>query len=141
MINYAKNVTIEQKERLYSDTLKTLEKYPTHIPVLIQINSNVLRIEKNKYLVPKDFCVGDYVSCLKKKIIGLNSSDTLVICPSSLNNDFKNVKRITESEYSKSFEKFYDEHKDTSTGMLVLVVSRLTTYKWVKSVASYYMGY
>lgn len=142
MIDYAKTVvTIEQKERLYTETLKTLETYPDHIPVLIQINSNVLKIEKNKYLVSKDLSVRDYIDCLKKKIIGLNSSDNLIVCKSSLNNDFKNVIPISENDYPKSINTFYNENKDSSTNMLILVVSRLTTYKWVKGLATYYMGY
>ena len=42
---------------------------------------------------------------------------------------------------SKLLKEFYQENKDPSTGMLIFTVSRQTTVKWVKGLASYYLNF
>jgi hypothetical protein len=52
------------------------------------------------------------------------------------------IKKVLINEQSPWIVvKFYQENKDPNTGMLIFTVSRQTTAKWVKGLASYYLGY
>lgn len=67
-------------EKLSQDFLKIKNKYPDRIPVIIKkSNSNDPIPDKpNKYLVPKDFSVGEFLYTIRKKI-SLHPSKALFI--------------------------------------------------------------
>ena len=47
-----------------------LQKHPDRIPVICQrkINSTIPRVDKNKYLVPRDITVGQFIYVIRKRI-------------------------------------------------------------------------
>ena len=135
-----KNFTQEDKDILLHESELLLEKYPDRIPVLIQIDSNILKMDKHKFLIGKDVNVNYYFDILKTKLMNMNSTDNLIISVTKFNED--NTKTITPvKSQSKLIKDFYDENKDLSTGMLIFTVSRQTTAKWVKGLINYYSGY
>lgn len=139
--NYNKKVfTLEEKEILLRESEVLLEKYPNRIPLLVQLDSNVLKLEKHKFLVNDDININYYIDVLKTKLMHINSNDYLTISLTKFNEDgTKTLTRIKPQ--SKLLKEFYQENKDSSTGMLIFTVSRQTTAKWVKGLVSYYLGY
>jgi hypothetical protein len=134
-----KEFTQEEKDILLKESELLCEKYPNSIPVLIQLNSNVLKIDKHKFLIKDDVNVNYYFDVLKTKLINFNSNDTLIISVSKFNKNGKKVSTPVKSQ-SKLLKDFYLENKDPSTGMLIFTVSRQTTVKWVKGLVSYYLN-
>ena len=135
-----KEFTQEEKEILLKESKALLEKYPERIPLLVQLDSNVLKLEKHKFLVNDDININYYIDVLKTKLIHINSNDSLTISLTKFNDDgTKTMTRIKPQ--SKLLKEFYQENKDTSTGMLIFTVSRQTTVKWVKGLASYYLNF
>lgn len=139
-IDYSKKeFTIEEKNQMKLETIAIKQsdiKTANHIPILIRINSNVLKIDKYKYLVSCDITVGDYLNTLKKKLNNLNSSDKLMISVTKLDGSISSIE-----SFSKTLKEFYNLHKDAETDFLIFTVSRQTTFKYVKNLTYYYMGY
>jgi hypothetical protein len=135
-----KEFTQEEKEILFKESEALLEKYPDRIPLLVQLDSNVLKLEKHKFLVNDDININYYIDVLKTKLIHINSNDSLTISLTKFNeNGTKTLTRIKPQ--SKLLKEFYQENKDPSTGMLIFTVSRQTTAKWVKGLVSYYLNF
>jgi hypothetical protein len=131
-----KEFTLEEKTQMKIETATIKTEYPNHIAILIRIDSNVLKIEKCKYLVIGDITVGDYLNTLKKKLINIVPSDKLMISVSKLDGT-----NIPIDSFSKTLKDFYNLHKDPESDLLIFSVSRQTTFKYIKNLASYYMGY
>ena len=140
-IDYTKkDFSVEERETLFKESEALLEKYPERVPILVQIDSNILKMEKHKFLVANDVTVSYYFDLLKRKLTDLTSSDTLIFVVTKYSQDGQRT-LIPIKTLSKTLKEFFDEHRDLSTGMLVITVSRATTYKWAKSVVGYYLGY
>ena len=135
-----KEFSIEEKEILLKESEVLREKHPERIPILIQIDSNILKLEKHKFLVANDVSVSYYFDLLKRKLTDLSPTDTLVISVAKFNDDGPRT-LLQVKPQSKMLKEFFSEYKDPSIGMLVLAVSRRTTYKWLKSTIKYYTGY
>ena len=148
-IDYSKNyLTNEEKEHLNKERQIALTKNPNYIPIIIFINSHVLKIEKHKFLVSEDMTVQDYFNSLKKKLVHLAPNDNIIYSITHLNNvsneeDIKNktYTRVTSDKGCMSLKQLYNQYKDPDTNMLIITLARHTTYKWVKSIANYYLGY
>lgn len=65
--DFKKKYTLE--ERL-QETKRIREKYPDRIPIIIEksANSTVPDINKNKYLVPKEITIGQFIYIIRKRI-------------------------------------------------------------------------
>ena len=52
------------------ESTKIITKYPERIPVIVEKNKNsdIVNIDKNKYLVPKDLTIGQLVYVIRKRI-------------------------------------------------------------------------
>jgi hypothetical protein len=135
-IDYNKNFTQEEKDILLRESEILAKKHPERIPVLIQIDSNVLKMDKHKFLISNDVNVNYYFDVLKTKLMNINSNDTLIISITKFNEDGTKTLTSVKSQ-SKLLKDFYQENKDPSTGMLVFTVSRQTTVKWIKGLLSY----
>ena len=59
---------------------KIILKYPTRLPVIVEKQENCLLndINKNKYLVPKDMCMNQFIFIIRKRI-QLESSQSLFV--------------------------------------------------------------
>jgi hypothetical protein len=132
-----KNFTEEEKKILLKESEILCSEYPDKIPILVQISSNIIEIEKNKFLVSGDINVDYFLETLKKKITGLNSSDTLVISVTKLSSENGGKKLIPVGKQTKLLKHFYQENVDTETNMLIFTITRQTTYKFVKGMANY----
>lgn len=127
-----KTFTDEEKEVLLKESVVLRNEYPDKVSILIQVASDVLGIEKSKFLVSGDINVEYFFDSLKKKITGLSESDSLLISVTTLTgpNGKKVLKPVLDT--SKLLKDFYEENMDPETNMLIFTVSRQTTYKWLK---------
>lgn len=129
----------DQRLKLLSESEVLLEKYSDKIPVLIQIDSRILKIDKQKFLVSDQVSFSSYIEILKKKLINLNPNDTLNILVTQFNeNNEKMLSPITNVDLPLRY--MYKENMDLSTKMLILTISRKTTYKRIKNGIGYYLG-
>jgi hypothetical protein len=141
-IDYSKTEFTQDERRYMNNEVNRLKEInPKHIPILIQLQSNILKMEKQKFLVSNDINFNDFVNnTLKKKLINLYKNDLLVL--HVVNFDSKgNVKYIDIKPCSVEMSEIYDKYKDPETSLLIFKVSRMTTYKWVKGCINYVLGY
>ena len=136
-IDYTKKTfTQDEKNIMYAETERLRETRPNHIPILIQLNSNVLSIDKYKILTNIDLNIQEVINnTLKKKLINLQPTDNLIISIIKLSG--KEKEKIFQETKNIPIKEFYDNNKDPETNFLILKVTRQTTYKWLKSIASY----
>lgn len=122
-----KEFTPEELQILERETYVTRTKYPDKVPILVQIDSKVITIQKNKFLVSQDITLNNYIeNVLEKKIMNKVLGDTFTI-------SIKQNKLITNFDGNKKLSDIYAQYLDPKTGMLIIVVSRNTTYKWLRS--------
>jgi len=138
-IDYSKSeFTSDECKYMFNETKRLQETNPNHIPVLIQIDSNVLKMDKQKFLVSNTIYFNDFVNnTLKKKIINLYNNDVLIIHIVKFSGN--NKKLIEIKSQPKIIQEIYDEHKDPETNLLIFKISRMTTYKWAKGYINYLM--
>jgi hypothetical protein len=139
-IDYSKaEFSPDERKYMFSEAERLQETNPNHIPVLIQLDSNVLKMEKQKFLISNDINFNDFINnTLKKKLINLYSNDVLVIHVVK----FAGSPQFAEIKpQPKTMREIYNENKDPETNLLILKVSRMTTYKWAKGYVNYFMGY
>lgn len=57
-------------DKRYNESKNILKKYPDRIPVIVEKNqnNNINDIDKNKYLVPNDLTVGQFIYVIRKRI-------------------------------------------------------------------------
>ena len=139
-IDYSKfNFTQDECEHMKKETDILREKNSDHIPILIMVKSSVLTMQKQKFLVSNDITFSDFITnTLKKKLIGLHTDDTLTIHTIKLDGDNKSSEITVNSELIKDI---YEEFKDPCTNLLILKISRMTTFKYLKSSLKYWSGY
>lgn len=142
-INYNKDFfSVEEANHILQETQHLQEKNPNHIPILIIVKSNLLKIEKRKFLVSKDIVFSNFITnTLRKKLIGLNENDVLTIQTVKLNPENNKSESTELKPNSKTMKYIYEEYKDSNTNILIFKVSRNTTYKYIKSSLKYYAGY
>ena len=75
MSDYKKSNTFE--ERL-TESNRIIEKYPDRLPIIVEKskNSKLNDIDKNKFLVPSDMVLTQFIYIIRKRI-KLNSSEAL----------------------------------------------------------------
>jgi hypothetical protein len=138
-IDYSKDTfTQEEKDLMKEESEIIREKNPEYIPILILINSNVLTIVKHKFLIPKNISVISLINTIKKKLIGLQPSDVLTLHIIKFSGSEKRIK--LNSTYD-DLSVIYETHKDPETDLLVIKISRNTTYKSVKNYVSKFIGW
>lgn len=61
-----KEINFESRKKECS---QILEKYPDRIPVIVTIDqSKNIKLDKNKYLVPKELTIGQFLYVLRRRI-------------------------------------------------------------------------
>lgn len=63
--NYKLKTTLEQRQQ---EATKIMKKYPDRVPIIIESGTNGLIIDKNKFLVPRDITVGQFIFTIRKRI-------------------------------------------------------------------------
>lgn len=146
-IDYGKSTfTLDECKHMLNETNILREKNPNHTPVLIQLKSNVLKMDKQKFLISNDINFNDFINnTLKKKLIHLSSTDVLTLFTVQFGkDDLEHCETPTVTEItpnSKTIKDIYNDFKDPLTNLLILKISRQTTYKTVKGYMKYLSGY
>ncbi len=136
-IDYSKKeFTQEEKDTIHKETEILQKKYPNHVPILIQLHSNVLLIDKHKFMVSGDIKLNEYIDSLNKKLINLDKNDKLVIhCIRFKKEPLKIVVEPNED----TLMEYYNKYKDEETNMLIFALSRKTVFKTIKSYTKYFI--
>ena len=116
MFNFEKTHKFE--DRLVEST-KIRNKYPDRVPVIVERNpnsSNVPNIDKNKYLVPGELTVGQFLYVIRKRI-KLNAEQAIFI--------FVNGKILPST--SEIMSNLYKDYK-TECGYLFINYSGESTF-------------
>lgn len=125
------NFTKDDIELLSQESILLKEKYPDRIPILIQLDSDVLKITKHKFLVGADINLTYFIDILKSKLIN-SGNDHIIIKITKINSDgTRTLEKLPKQ--SIILKDFYEQYNDKLTGMLIFTVSRQTTAKWIKS--------
>ena len=128
------NFTKEECNQMKEETIILQKKNPEHVPLLILLKSNSLKIDKHKFLITNNIIFSDFIyNTLSKKLINLNENDTLKIEIVHFNPNEKLSNFIEIKPNSKTMEELYEEYKDEETNMLVFRISKNTTYKYIKN--------
>lgn len=130
-IDYSKfSFTKEEQKFILNETETLRESNPNYIPVLIQLDSNILKMDKQKFLISHDINFNDFITnTLTKKMINLNKNDVLKV---SIANSTKPSNLHSLNFDPRQIKYVYNEFKDNETQLLILRVSRNTTYKTIK---------
>ena len=105
------------EESRIHESNKIILRYPTRIPVIVekQKNCTFKGINKNKYLVPKDMQMNQFIFIIRKRI-KLNPSESLfVLVNNSLVSSNANLNEI------------YEQNKD-SDGFLYMIYTSENTF-------------
>lgn len=89
-------------DKRLSESKRIIEKYPTKIPIIVekQNKSDVPDIDKQKYLVPNDLTIGQFVYVIRRRL-KLDPEKAIFIF-------INNILPPT----SAFVQQVYDEHKD-----------------------------
>jgi len=61
------------------ESARLLKKFPDRVPVLVKPgNKNTPEIDKNKYLVPSDMTIGEFINIIRKRV-KLDSAKALFV--------------------------------------------------------------
>ena len=67
MSNFQKEFTFEERK---AKAQKICEKYPDKVPVIVEVyDRNIPPLDKNKYLIPSDFTVAQFMAHLEAELI------------------------------------------------------------------------
>ena len=63
-----------------TESERILKKYPNKIPIICEKikSQNILNIKKNKFLVPRDIIIGQFI-CIIRKLININKDTALFL--------------------------------------------------------------
>ena len=94
MEDYKTRVSFEQRQ---SECKRILRKYPDRIPILVSKckNCKLAEIDKEKYLVPADMNLGQFIYVIRKRI-KLESSEALFIM---VNNSLQPSNKLIQEIY------------------------------------------
>jgi GABA(A) receptor-associated protein len=112
--NFKNKHTFEQRS-IESNKIKI--KYPDKIPVIVEKakSSKIITIDKNKFLIPIDLTVGQFLSVIRKRI-KINDSDSIFLF---INNSLPC--------YSHSIGSLYESHQDKD-GFLYVQYTEESTF-------------
>lgn len=57
--------TLEQRQQ---EASKIMKKYPDRVPIIIESATDGLVIDKNKFLVPRDLTIGQFIFTIRKRV-------------------------------------------------------------------------
>ena len=104
---------LEERE---NESHKIILKYPSRIPIIVEKyrDCKLSNINKNKYLVPKDLQLGQFINVIRKRI-QMESSQALFI---TVNN------RLCSSNHTLG--EIYEENKDEDNFLYIVYTSENT---------------
>jgi hypothetical protein len=127
-LDFSKGIfSFEEKQYIKKQTNYYRVRYPNHIPIIVNVDSKIISLDKKKFIVPKNINLSDFITIIEKKLKNLEENDTLII---SVNNN-GTIREINNKNILMydCYEKYRNEELD----LLILNITRYTTFKWVKS--------
>ena len=127
-LDFSKGIfSFEEKQYIKKQTNYYRVRYPNHIPIIVNVDSKIISLDKKKFIVPKNINLSDVNTIIEKKLKNLEENDTLII---SVNNN-GTIREINNKNILMydCYEKYRNEELD----LLILNITRYTTFKWVKS--------
>jgi GABA(A) receptor-associated protein len=104
-----------------AESARILKKYPDKIPCIVETYTKTdFELDKNKYLIPCDLNMGQFVYVLRKRI-KLSSDEATFLFIYNENN-----KPILSSS-TQLIKTVYDEHK-MNDGFLYCIISKESTF-------------
>lgn len=97
MINYKNNYS---EEKRIDESSRILKKYKDRIPIIVckAPGCTLPDIDKQKYLVPKDMNVGQFIYIIRKRI-NLESNEALFVL---INNNLSTSNKILQDIYENN---------------------------------------
>ncbi len=127
-LDFSKSIfSFEEKQYLKKQTNYYRVRYPNHIPIIVNVDSRIISLDKKKFIVPKNITLSDFINIIEKKLKNLDENDSLII---SVNNN--GVVREINNKNILMYD-CYEKYRNEELDLLILNVSRYTTFKWVKS--------
>jgi GABA(A) receptor-associated protein len=83
--SHFKNTNTLEKRK--EESTRILEKYPDRIPIIVEKGhkgNKIPEIDKNKYLVPSDLTVGQFVYVIRKRIKVTADEAIFIFCNGTL---------------------------------------------------------
>lgn len=100
-----KKQKLESRLKIFNDIFF---KYPDRIPMIVDTRKELV-IDKNKYIVPKDLIIGQFIYMLKKRL-KINSNDAIyLICNNKLLVNSHTVAQV------------YYENKDSDDFLYIII--------------------
>ena len=114
--NFKIETNVEERKKEY---IKMKNNFPEKIPVICERDpkSNLIDIDKNKYLVPDDFAVSQLNEMLRKRVI-FNSYEPFYLL-------FNGKDCVTGD---KILREIYEKYKDSQDGFLYIGYTDDLTY-------------
>jgi GABA(A) receptor-associated protein len=93
---------------------KIMSKYPQRVPIIVDCKKEI-NLDKNKYIVPNDLTIGQFMYILKKRIKINHEQSIFLLCNNQL---------IINTEL---INHLFDKHKDYD-GFLYIIISLENTF-------------
>lgn len=111
---YITNFRKQEEEERIKISEKIMSKYPQRVPIIVDCKKEV-NLDKNKYIVPYDLTVGQFMYVLKKRIKINYDQSIFLLCNNEL---------IINTEVINNL---FNKHKD-SDGFLYIIISLENTF-------------
>ena len=103
-------------DKRLAESTRIISKFPDRIPIIVERgNTNIQDIDKNKYLVPKDLTVGQFMYVIRKRI-KLNPDEAFYLF---INNTIPATAQLMNIEY---------ENKKDEDGFLYVTYAGESTF-------------
>lgn len=99
--------------------------YSSRIPIMVNVKSQVLSIDKKRFLVPRGITLHQLIMVIRDYLS--DPTDT------TIRFQLEHAKSINPETCEDKIEDLDESYCDPNAGMLVINVFRQTTYKWLLS--------
>ena len=90
---------IKSLEYRIKEADSALLKYKNSVPVIVDTNvENIQKLDKNKYIVPKDITLGEFIVILRKKLVIKQYESIFLLINNTLMSSHLNMKEIYDSK-------------------------------------------
>ena len=116
MNNYKKNHSVEERK---TEAQRIRSKYPNRIPVIVEKGEKCILndIDKQKYLVPTDITLGQFIFIIRKKVkLGSEQGLYLFIGNNVLGSPSTLMKQIYENHKDKDDFLYITYHSENTFG-------------------------
>ena len=122
-IDYSKKIFTKYEKMIMKNEVFSINmSYPYHIPILVRVQSEKIKLSKYKYLIGDEMTMAQFLYVIRQKmLVPLSSSDSLF----AFVND-------TIPPNSALFGQLYKEYKDPETDMLIITLCNENTFGHIK---------